>query len=608
MDANPPPARTQPPPAQGPGRPPDFIPTTEPQGANPVAIQPPYTVATTGERRPVPALNARQLRYYMALAEKLQQLLIKDWVPHIASPAERLQWKAETQQLLTSIKTLETEKDRIAPRLDGNIETTLFMARVDYRVKFARLFRFEELPNEIVCNIFALVCWSITDTAKSIEARLWLTWTCRHWRKIALNDTTLWNVIWWRDPPIFSRSMAWLERAGHAPKDVRISDEAENPMKPEVLRVILDRLIPRISTVRCLILILHEWDSILLAIDQLRAIRISQQPMTLQRFELHRAGPPWVQLGLGYNPGTYRVSMPLFGGLAIPSLRNLSLSGVHVDWANSPLANLTILDLRKIPMDRAPSFLQFRAILSESRRLYKLILDGAGPNFDGRNLEEINFPPILLPELRSLALADFSVLYGIYLISQISAPELRDLTLLNMAGEDYTRFFEAHTGLSPQLRVLTIFNAELQATLMGPNNTGEPNPKARRAVVRWLEAMPKITFLRFGSLHPNFLECFLANPAGTLTHRRYPQINILCPILMFLEWQRMDANIVTEWSKQRKTIGAPLQKMYINQQTAATVSTDAHQALTESLGEGGHILLLRPGHKAPEETSLQDED
>ena len=70
----------------------------------------------------------------------------------------------------------------------------------------------------------------------------------------------------------------------------------------------------------------------------------------------------------------------------------------------------------------------------------------------------------------------------------------------------------------------------------------------------------------------------------------------------------MDANIVTEWSKQRKTIGAPLQKMYINQQTAATVSTDAHQALTESLGEGGHILLLRPGHKAPEETSLQDED
>ncbi|KAJ3503819.1 hypothetical protein NMY22_g18117 [Coprinellus aureogranulatus] len=554
---------------------------------------------------PAPAPNPVQA--YVQMAHQRLNTITKDWVPHEFTVAERHAHHQQTLSLISHIQRLTTEKERIAPQIDGRLETQLFLARVDYRITFARLFRINDLPTEIILNIFHYVVWAQPDSASSISARMRLTWVTSRWRRIALDDATLWNVIWWNDRPSFTRSKAFMERSRDAPKDIRIDDTSDaQPMTVDTLRTLMGRIMPRIASIRVLIVILREWDSVLFIVDQLRAVQFVETPMMLNRLELHRNGSPYVQLGRGYK-GPYREAMPLLGGRWIPSLRHLSVSGIQLDWARSPIQNLTILDFRKIALNRAPSFQQFRSILSTSPNMAKLILDGAGPHFNGRDLHTIDFNAITLPNLRSVALADFSCPYIIYVFSQFHAPNLRDLTVLNLQGEDYSPFFQLMIGKMPHLRVLTVFAAKLEDWTL-PDGTIVTAAKIRHSVVRWLESMPNITFLRFGTLHESFLDCFVADPREIdEQHRFHPEHAVILPSLRILEWQRMEPRPVIDFANRRKALGVALHKMYLNQATADLIHTnrDIATELRATLDPPGNIFLLRPGHKAPEESSLQ---
>ena len=54
-------------------------------------------------------------------------------------------------------------------------------------------------------------------------------------------------------------------------------------------------------------------------------------------------------------------------------------------------------------------------------------------------------------------------------------------------------------------------------------------------------------------------------------------------------------------------MGVPLKKMYINQATAELINASREIAadLRAAIETPGSIFLLRPGHKAPEESLLQ---
>lgn len=580
-----------------------------------VATTPPFPQAiapNAGSLRDPTKLTPNQIQHYVAIAHRRLTQIIKDWVPGPYTPTQMMEHRAETHRLMASIEAFTQAKAAVAPKIDNRIESNLFMARIDYRITFARIFRFHELPTEIICNIFHLVVWSTPDAKLSIKARLYLTWTCNTWRKIALEDPTLWNVIWWQDRPYFMRSREFLSRSADAPKDIRINDSPDDPMSIDTMRVILGQVMPRIHRVRIFIVLLQEWDTLLYIVDQLRALKLlTETPMCLERLELHRMGVPYIQLGNGYT-GPYGEAMPLFGGKVISTLRNVSLSGVHVDWSRTFLSNLVVLDLRKIALNRAPSFNQFREMIGTSPNLTKLILDGAGPTYTGRDITKpFDFKPIPLPNLRSLALADFSVTYVVYLFSQFSAPNLLDFTILNLQGDDYSPFFHLMAGKMQDLRVLTVFNADLQEKEILPDGKRQADYATRFALVRWLESMPNINFLRFGSLASNFLDTFHTDPAlmkPEFAKRLYPRNPILLPNLKYLEWQRMSAMTVVKWAKHRKDVlHAPLEKMYINDRTAADLAgeTQIHQAMKECLAPDGNVFLLRAGHKAPEETALQ---
>ena len=70
-------------------------------------------------------------------------------------------------------------------------------------------------------NILRLVIWDSSKTP--VQTRLNITWVCKRWREIALNDATLWTAIWFRPSGLrIERAFAWLDRSKKAPVDVRL--------------------------------------------------------------------------------------------------------------------------------------------------------------------------------------------------------------------------------------------------------------------------------------------------------------------------------------------------------------------------------------------------
>ncbi|KAJ7698915.1 hypothetical protein B0H17DRAFT_1129469 [Mycena rosella] len=172
----------------------------------------------------------------------------------------------------------------------------------------------------------------------------------------------------------------------------------------------------------------------------------------------------------------------LQGGLA-PSLKHLSLHGdLAIEWSQSMLQNLTILDLQCLSPSFWPNATHFRQILTNCPRLINLSLDGAGPLFEEQGLEKI--PPVPLIYLHTLFIAEFTCPYAIFLFSQFLAPSLNDLTLMDLCGDDYSPVFLQLTSAFPKVRLLTILSIQFDVSPIGMN-----------IMTAWLESMPLLAYL-----------------------------------------------------------------------------------------------------------------
>lgn len=531
---------------------------------NPPLIRPPHLIP----RQQFPAIPPDKWRSLVAHVADIRNRVVRDFIPHPLSPAEVQEVRHDTVNRIRVIHDLEASLSSMAPATNERLQQELFMARLNYQTRFFRIFRINDLPHEILTNIFRYVAWSAPDRAAGVKWRLWLTWTCKHWRTITLNDPTLWSAIWFRDSPPFDRSFAWFDRAGSAPLDLRIGDHENHQFSDGEIGPLLDRLFTKASTIRMFIATLKEWDPVLVILDKFRIAGRAGIPITLERFELHRTGTPYVQLGAGYQPSAYREPMALFGGVHVTSLKYFSINGVHLDWNNSCLANLTTIDLRRMPLELSPGILQFRDMLSGSPSLRKLCLDGAGPRFQPN--EAAGLPPVHLDHLKILVVADFSVHYARYILSHISARNVRDLTVLNLAGEDYSPLFAMITSRFPEVRILTVYSVEIVETVT-----------SGRTIVKWLESMPLLAYLRIANVKKLFLELFLYDPQ-TFQHLKQEQPvprKVLCPQLSFLECQAVDPDMIVTWGTSRRELRAPLSKIYVSPDWAKKITREQHAAL-----------------------------
>ncbi|KAJ3503454.1 hypothetical protein NLJ89_g8427 [Agrocybe chaxingu] len=547
-------------------------------GANaPRRPMPPNYVQSAPARPANPTPTPQQ---YMEVASKVTAHHMKGWEPHRMAPEEYQHFRQLTQKQIQRVRELEALREQQLPNPELRTEQELFIRRVEYRVYFPRTFRINDLPTEIMDNIFRYIVWTSGDQVTSVRWRMWLTWVCQHWRSIALADTTLWNAIWFRDPPNYERSLLFFERAGNSAIDIRIDDTKERPMTLQDMSKLVDKLFVKLSNIRLLVIVVQDWDPALVVLNGLRRVATENLPMIMERFELHRDGSPYVQVGTGYQPEVYARPIPLFGGASVPTFNYLSLNGIHIDWKNSVLRNLTTLDMRRMPLERAPNLAGFRSLLQNCPLLKKLIMDGAGPKWV-QDPASGRLPPVLLPELKVLVLGDFSMTYGCFLFSHLAVPKVIDLTLINLFGDDFSPFFDLMRNSMPLVKILTIFTA------------------------KWLASMPQVTYLRLGNVEKPFLDLFVSDDKfRRLTANSPTPKKIVCPKIAYLEYQNIDTPLVAEWLMARKRINVPLKKVYLPPSMAATFNREKFMLLVSTLDRGGNVQVLLPNNKPPEEEAL----
>ncbi|THV07516.1 hypothetical protein K435DRAFT_788433 [Dendrothele bispora CBS 962.96] len=420
--------------------------------------------------------------------------ILGQWEPHVLTQDEINDIRTECNSRRRNLLDFHRWAHRVHPQLRNEFERRFWITELEYNIRYFRLFRVNDLPPEILSNILRYVVWSAPDPPTGALWRLEVTWVCRHWRQVAINDTTLWNAIWFRDFPPFERSLTFVQRSRHAPVDIRINDHHDREFTYEEIENLLDRLTPHLSNIRILIVLFHDWECILSLMRWLDHWS-ARVPLIMDRLEIHRTGSPYHWPGPNWMPTNHKVTLyPLFAGKRIPSLTHVTLNALHCDWNNTTFENLTTLDIRRIPLELCPTVDRFREMLANCPKLDKLSIDGAGPG-DRHNLDH-GQDPILFKSLRILVLANFNITYLRSIITHIAAPRLRDLTLMNFFVDDYGPFFTYITNRFPDVRLLTLYSVDMK-------------PEGIDATIDCLDSFPHLTFLRLANLAKEKMGLFL---------------------------------------------------------------------------------------------------
>ena len=435
-----------------------------------------------------------------------------------------------------------------------------------------------------------------------------LTWICQKWRYTAIEDMTLWSIIWFKDRYPYPRSLAFIERAGTAPLDIRINernepwykehmndlddgDEDEHPFTAEMMENIMDQLLPKIRNIRTLVIMVDTWEPALVVLNRL--LTCGEIPERMERFELHRTGRPWLWVGPTPEPPNRPLPLPFFDRRALPRLTYACFNGVNIQWSVPQMSNLYVLDMRRVSLENCPSIHDFRDMLKGCPQLSKLALDAAGPRWDDE-FDDLGLTPVDLPCLATLVLGDFTVAYAIFILDTFTAKNLIDLTVLNMVGYDYAPLIEHLTGRFPDVRVMTMYSVQLEDSI--------PN---KRRMIKWLQSMPKIEVLKIAQLKRPLLQNLLedANVWEETTDLFAPRVPFvpLLPKLEILEYQSMTFNCISHLVTGRKKIGAPLKRIYIILPWFVQMKVEEKNWLARM----AQLFQLNPGMPNPEELQLR---
>ena len=552
--------------------------------------------------------------------------------PPLFNPRAGISWEQfELQQILVFIRSQPEPQTRDPPEIissnkgnAANLKTriaqilsspqlstqpsylfALAEAHWKRKVLLWRTFPFNTLPAEIIVNIFRYAIWSTPNSFEGILLRFRLTWVCQSWRYIAIHDQTLWNTIWFKDPKIgYRRSRLFFERAGTATLDLRIEDDnktrvnPDRPMTGEEMEQIMDIVTTKSNQIRMLIVVVELWPPVLVLLDRLH--RSSGSLRQFERVEIHRTGRPYRWDGPDYPLSDYRHALTLCNGHT-GLITSICLNGLHLNWDKCLLANLTTLDLRRMPPDLGPSLKRFREMLKSSPNLRKLSLDGAGP-VPPTNPSKRPLPPVLLPRLESFIIGDMPISFAVFCAGVIHAPGVRELTLLNLGGDDHAPLLKALTDKFPELLILTLYCLNVATT-----------PQNARIMAQWFLSMPKVKFIRMAGMEPHMFSPFFSDgrfhsrddiplapspeekAAIEATGSRIP----FCPHLEAIEVQHINTEDVIKVVRARLEFGVPLKKLYIHHQWFQKM-TDQDKTIFQFFGPN-FIFVTIPMTLTPDE-------
>ncbi|KAG6916973.1 hypothetical protein DXG01_004402 [Tephrocybe rancida] len=314
------------------------------------------------------------------------------------------------------------------------------------------------LPNELLSEIFLFATRFAEDRAETISTPIVLSQVSARWRNVAISTGGMWNTIIITFPTSrqqLSRAVTWLKRSRSAPLDIFLDfrDPSWDWDLAESLHTF--RWQDMEAILRLLMTHAHRWKRFELLTDTWAPIftflcytRRAKSLNTLETLSLHRCNAFFASKDATFAPVEMRKPVQLFGGRAAERLRRITLTGVHVDWAASPLRNLTKLKFRYLASDVTPSMDEFTSILTGCRHLRHLAIIGRGPRID--NTSSISSPAdagpqgpplkvssvIELPHVTEFVLGFTDADYAVKLLDKFSFPAIRKLTLEGLADLD----------------------------------------------------------------------------------------------------------------------------------------------------------------------------
>ncbi|KAK7461273.1 hypothetical protein VKT23_008449 [Stygiomarasmius scandens] len=325
----------------------------------------------------------------------------------------------------------------------------------------------QRLTDEILSYIFLFASQSDENRYDSSTIMpLTISHTASRWRRVAQSTGTLWTnvVITNLSCASIQRIHTWLFRSKKYPLRILLDFrddvwdwEGRHQFTAQHMKILLPLLTPHVERWKSFDLITDTWEPIHTFLSMTR--KVSSAPM-LEYLMLSRCNAYFARRGQSFQPADLKVHIPLFGGVSLPKLREISFVGVHVNWAQSSLCNLRKLEFKFHAYEVMPSLQEFTKILSLCPNLDTLSILGWGPRLDNYN-PEVGFSASdddsdkLTPSLSELKstivlenLVNFSygfvdVPYGLHLLSLFRLPSLRRFNL-----EDVSTSVDSH-GLGP---------------------------------------------------------------------------------------------------------------------------------------------------------------
>ncbi|KZP26831.1 hypothetical protein FIBSPDRAFT_731897 [Athelia psychrophila] len=309
---------------------------------------------------------------------------------------------------------------------------------------------------------------------------LCLSSVSRYWRNVTMNTPSLWTDVCISTElpedddeeslqmrnamkPNARRITTYLTRSGNSPIDILISardtkwdflsmdahylEDAPytHPFLSTQMHAAMDLLLPHAPRWRSLTILSDTCSPIYTALNRLSAFDPSSPygAPFLEKIVLKRCNeyigsyPEFMPREMKGTPDIpFAGLLDRTGGEFLPSLRELKLHGVHINWANLPpiipasFGGLYSLELSEHAYEVRPSLVDFRRILATSPNLRALVVGVSGPTWDQDDAlteEASNARPIPLPLLSELTLKYTDAEDARHVLLHVDAPNAASL-------------------------------------------------------------------------------------------------------------------------------------------------------------------------------------
>ena len=408
------------------------------------------------------------------------------------------------------------------------------------------------LPNELLSYIFLLI---VNDPAENHLCTLIISHVCLKWRQVALSNGALWARIVLTFP-ISNRKLScattWLSRSSTSPLDILLDvrdpewewKEENHKFRLEHMQSIMQLLITHVERWQIVEMRADTWGPICTFLWHSRGAK--EAPM-LEKLSLSRCNAYFTSRDQTFQPASLRRPIKLFGDIALGRLREVSLVGVHIDWSDPPLKNLTHLVFQYHAHDVMPTLKQFQRILIACPTLLHLSVIGWGPILNGSS--EGQEPIILgLPILTRFSFGFMDTEYATRLLSLLDFPCLTQFKL-----EDVSKLVDPLDPLdvSPLLEwFTTTYQISIHSTRLPLNRIRIMEfhgvDTNRKTFLDFLQQLTSLHHLSCYNIDADIVRALIPESSDFPPTRQLLEQNWVCPLLVELHCQDVDPETILD--------------------------------------------------------------